>query len=378
MNPQELKQKISEYISKLPKDAQDIFSSMKWLDQVGDTATKYNLTNDQKEILATETSMALLGIVHLDQYEEHLINELGMDKNTVGMIIADLDRSIFAVIRPSLSNAFADNIEKLAKEKYGSIDKLDERFANLDPKVKEAITNSQYQKNLYTIAGKYGLNMADMGTLDEVTTKVMLGAISNENYGAELAKNTNIPKEKLDAMILDVNEMVFKNIRSFLMNNLADKKDTGSNKEITIPIPPYKNTLSTIPNNLPILEDKAANEKAMENSGVEIIQDKAAEKPQEEKVTMKEDSIMVKSGVSVMEEKIPQIESHMLPSEESQKSILYGIENPMSSKNIIDMKLRSSTIQHTDKDIQSVQKDVNTQKPQSSPATPHDPYHEQI
>lgn len=373
MNPQELKQKISEYISKLPKDAQDIFSSMKWLDQVGDTATKYNLTNDQKEILATETSMALLGIVHLDQYEEHLINELGMDKNTIGMIIADLDKSIFATIRPALVNAFADNVEKLAKEKYGSIDKLDERFANLAPEVRDAIANSQYQKNLYSIAGKYKLNMADMGTLDETTTKVMLGVISNENYGAELAKNINIPKEKMDAMILDVNEMVFKNIRSFLMNTKTIPT-TDKVTENIVPIPPYKKSDPIIPNNLPILEDKVANEKEMEDSGVEIIQDKMAEKPQEEKVTMKEDSIMVKSGVSVMEERIPQRESHMLPSEESQKSILYGIENPTPIKNIMDLKLKNSVIQHTDSGIQVAQ---NTKTPNSSSVS-HDPYHEQI
>lgn len=375
MDKTQLQQKISEYFEKLPKEAQDIFSSMKWVDTVSDTATKYSLTDKQKEDLATETSLALLGIIHLDQYEENLINEMGIKKETADLIISDLDKSIFAVIRPALSNAFADNIEKLAQEKYSSIDRLDERFANMTPEVKEAIMNSQYQKNLYNIAAKYGLNMADMGTLDEITTKVMLGVISSENFGSELAKNTNLQKDKLDSVILDVNEMVFKNIRSFLMKKTINT-ETPNKENNPVPIPPYKKSDTTIPNNLPILEDKVANEREMKNSGVEILQDKTAEKQQEEKVTMKEDSIMVKSSVSVMDEPKIQKESTMLPNTETQKSVLYGIENPMPVKNIMELKLKNSVAQNSKTSNHTISTNPTNKINQSG--TIHDPYHEQI
>ena len=32
MNPQELQQKIAEYYAKLPPEAQEIFSSLKWME----------------------------------------------------------------------------------------------------------------------------------------------------------------------------------------------------------------------------------------------------------------------------------------------------------------------------------------------------------
>jgi hypothetical protein len=376
MDKTQLQQKISEYFAKLPKDAQDIFSSMKWVDSVSEVATKYNLTDKQKEDLATETSLALLGIIHLDQYEESMINEIGIKKETADMIITELDKSIFSPIRSSLSNAFADNIEKIAEEKYGNIEKLDERFANLAPEVREAILNSQYQKNLYTIAGKYSLKMDEMGTLDEVTTKVMLGIISNEEYGTELSKNIKIPEDKMLALVSDVNDMVFKNIRSFLVKNTEIKTEDTKTEENTVPIPPYKRVDPSIPKNLPIVEDKVANEKEMENSGVEILQDKPTEKPQEEKVTMREDSIMVKSGVSVMPDIQPQKENHILPNTETQKSVLYGIENPSSIKNIMEMKLGSTTNKNTTTSVHTISSNpIDTTKQGS---VIHDPYHEQI
>ena len=376
MDKTQLQQKISEYFAKLPKDAQDIFSSMKWVDSVSDVATKYNLTDKQKEDLATETSLALLGIIHLDQYEDSMINEIDIKKETADMIIAELDKSIFSPIRSSLSNAFADNIEKIAEEKYGNIEKLDERFTNLAPEVKEAILNSQYQKNLYTIAGKYSLKMDEMGTLDEVTTKVMLGIISNADYGAELSKNIRIPEDKMLALVSDVNDMVFKNIRSFLVKKTEIQKEDTKIEENMVPIPPYKKADPSIPKNLPIVEDKVANEKEMENSGVEIIQDKPTEKPQEDKVTMREDSIMVKSGVSVMPDIEPQKENHMLPNSETQKSVLYGIENPSSIKNIMEMKLASTTNKNTTTSVHTISSSpIDTPKQGS---VVHDPYHEQI
>ena len=43
MNPEELKQKIAEYFAKLPKEAQDVFSSMVWMNTLNEIIAKYNL-----------------------------------------------------------------------------------------------------------------------------------------------------------------------------------------------------------------------------------------------------------------------------------------------------------------------------------------------
>lgn len=377
MDKTELQQKISEYFSKLPKEAQNIFSSMQWIDSVVVIATKYSLTDKQKEDLITETSMALLGIIHLDQYEENLIHEVGIQKEISDKIISDLNDNIFTSIRPELSNAFNDNIKNIAQKRYGDADKLDQRFDTLPAEVREAISNSQYQKKLYDIALKYKLGIDAMGTLDEITTRVMLGAIPSDSYGAELSKNINTPKETLDALVADVNEMVFKNIRLSLINKTKES-DIDKIEANPAPIPPYKRGVPSIPNNLPILENIKANEKVMESSGVEILEDKAPEKPEKDKMTIREDSIMVKSGVSVMEDKAPQKEIHMLPNTETQKSMLSGIENPTPTKNIMDLKLNGSVTQNTTTSVHTISSNPIDTNPVKNLGFTQDPYHEAI
>ncbi|MBP9716166.1 MAG: hypothetical protein KBD48_03195 [Candidatus Pacebacteria bacterium] len=385
MDKTELQKQIAEYFSKLPPEAAAIFSSMAWIDQTEKIGNRYNLTEDQLKSLITETSLALLGVIHLNQYEDILIQELTLPKEKISPMISELDREVFASIRPALENTFESNIENIAKNKYGGAQNIDDRFKGLPPAVQEAITNSNYKKNLYNIASKYKLNMPSMSTLDEVTTKVMLGIIPSENYRNELSVGVQASPENIDLIVSEVNEQVFKNIRSFLIQNT--KRDDAENEKIEIPIPPYKKsniptppykkTEPFVPSNLPIAEfEKKETSDGMKISGIEILADEnTEEKADEEKVTIKEDNIMVKSGVSVVEEGSSPQESHIIPSKETQKSVLYGIENPQSTKSILNMKLQGATASGVSKSNQPIS-NIPTQN--TTKSVIHDPYHEQI
>ncbi len=64
MDKEELQKKIAEYYLKLPKEAQEVFSSMKWLETLKNICEKYSLDENQIKTLGIETSLILLGIVH--------------------------------------------------------------------------------------------------------------------------------------------------------------------------------------------------------------------------------------------------------------------------------------------------------------------------
>lgn len=366
MDQTQLQQKIAEYYAKLPSDVQKSFSGMEWMENLKMISTAYSLTAEQIQILGTETTLAFLGIIHLDEYENNLIKELNLSKELADKMIAEINEKIFKSLRGQLAQTFTTNAEELAKEKYGQGVPLDERFSKMPKEVQGAISNSNYQENLYKVGQKHKLSIEQMGKLEEVVTKVMLGIIHPDKSTVELASALGISADKATELVNDLNEEVFKNIIEVLKNNWGKESVSSSlvNKEsegVKIPIPPYKKAaIVTPPVNLPIVKSASSpaqlprngeggnsESKVMSDAGIEMINERPQnQKPADEKMTMKEDSILVKSGISMVEEKPVVEREHFLPNSETQKKELYDIEHPANTpSSIINQKLRGATAQ---------------------------------
>lgn len=385
MNNTDLQKQISEHFSELPSAMQGVFSDMSWMDQVEDIGKKYNLSEEQIQSLLIDTSMIMLGVVHIDEYKTNLVQELKINEEQAKSIENDVNSILFNKIKPYLPELYNKKAENVATNKYGGLKNIDERFKSLPLGVQEAITKSDYKNNLYLISNKYRLNIPDMSALDEITTKVMLGIVNSSDFKTELSKNIQ-NKENIDMIVGEVDELVFKNIRTLMASNTKNVEvkekieiPIPPYKKPSIPAPPYKKSTPQVPNNLPILEfEKKETSDGMKNSGVEIIpEENKMGKIDEEKVTIKEDNIMVKSGISLVEEKRNPPESHIIPSKETQKSVLYGIENPLNTKSILNIKLQSSTSSNINKNQQNIS-NIPQASPDQTKTIIHDPYHEQI
>src|SRR3989339_521303 len=170
MDPKELQEKIALYFSKLPPDAQEVFSSMKWLETLQTISLKYNLNQKQQETLSTETTLVLLGIIHLVEYEENLTIELGLDK----------------------------------------------RFTELPKEIKDIIEKSNYKITLYNIAKRYNLNVVQMGDLEKNVTNLINGSINPNNFQDFIEKDIKLSPEVITKLINDLNEKIFLKIRESL------------------------------------------------------------------------------------------------------------------------------------------------------------------
>ncbi|MEK7105960.1 MAG: hypothetical protein AAB895_01205, partial [Patescibacteria group bacterium] len=201
MNQTQLQEQIALYYSKLPPDVQTVFSSMKWMESLQDISKKYNLNEEQIQTLGTETTLVLLGIISLDEYERVLNNELRVEASLLLKMVKEIEESIIKSIRPQLNKVYEIHVESLIEEKYGGVEKLDERFEKLPKEVQEAISESNYQSTLYKIAEKYKLSISQMGALEEATTKVMLSITHPDKYEAELQANIDISKDKIAELV---------------------------------------------------------------------------------------------------------------------------------------------------------------------------------
>jgi len=242
MDQEQLKQKIAEYYGKLPKEAQVVFSSMTWMETLKSISAKYGLNNNQIEILGTETTLVLLGIISIDEYEEILKKELMLEEEVLGEMMSEIYENILKKIETQLYETFDLNTTALVEEKTNNGVKLDEHFINLPKEVQEAIVKSGWKEKLYEMAQKYKINIEQMGILEEVTIKLMLNEIHPDQYESELASKITIPKEDISNLVKDVNEEILKKIRE------EEKKITNDELRITnedeIPLPPYAKTIT--------------------------------------------------------------------------------------------------------------------------------------
>jgi len=226
MDQTQIQQKIAEHYAKLPSKAQDVFSSMQWLEILKGISTKYKLNDKQIETLGTETTLVLLGIIDLNDYEKILTQEINLPKYSMDEMLVSINDSILNNIRPELMEAFKknDEVPEEGNENDEEVNtKLDDRFSKLTEETKDAIEKSDYQTKIYEIGQKYNLTVYQIGILGEAVINVMLG-ITLPNKFEESLKNLELPGEKITEIVNDINEKVFKKIREELVKNIGIKK----------------------------------------------------------------------------------------------------------------------------------------------------------
>jgi len=213
MQKEELQQKIAEYYAKLPPKVQEIFSSMAWLETLKIICLKHSLDDKQKETLGTETTLVLLGIIHLDEYQEILTKELAIPKDSIEHILKEINEVVINPIRPELLGAFNANVQSLANQKPIIETKLDERFKKLPKDVENIVQESNYQATLYEIGQEYKFNVEEMGVLDKVVAELITGAIHPDAFEDSLQGNLKLPIDKTRELANAINERILRGIR---------------------------------------------------------------------------------------------------------------------------------------------------------------------
>lgn len=101
-----------------------------------------------------------------------------------------------------------------------------ERFNNLQPEIQAIILDPSYDKNIVEIATRYELKPEEISELELSTTMVLLGQIHPDDYKTSLTDDLDIPEYKIDNIIKDIGEKVFKNVLEIIKKNFrADETE---------------------------------------------------------------------------------------------------------------------------------------------------------
>ena len=361
-----LQTKIDQAKANLPKESREAIDAVNLKSIILGINGDYN--SEQLENLETETELLLCGLLNPEDYPKELETRMMISKTQVEKLINEMDRLVFKKIQDEMVKRLKDTEQII----------FDSRFATLPENIQEAIAKSNWQKKLYNLGTKNKLPLDKMALLEDLTVKVISGKILPEKYEGELAGALiGLDKDALKEIVGEVNERIMKVIRAF------EQEQTKEVVEDEIPIPPYRKA--------PVEKLSFKNEIGIyANSGIQMIDETPPkEKAEEEKITMKEDRLLAKEGIGMIEDKEEVENEHMLPNDETQKKMLEGIENPVNvASSIIGNKLNNSTMsvnKVSDYSLPKInKKEENTEnkipKPPEEGYTSkfHDPYHEEV
>jgi hypothetical protein len=254
MNQQELQHKIAYYYSKLPGEAQEVFSSMKWVETLKGISSVYALSQEQQEMLGTETTLVLLGITHLDDYEQTIAKELKASNSTTKAILSEINNAILSPIRSDLYGAFEQNATTLPVEDSDQEfdNNLDTRFKELPANIQEAIEESNYQAMLYSIYKNYQLSIKQMGILENLLIGVILGTVAVDKFEGSLKNQLRLTFEEAKEITNVINEQILRKIRDKIL-----KQDTP-----------------------PAVELHQDETKVLNDAGIKIISDQTVKEPE--------------------------------------------------------------------------------------------------
>ncbi len=401
--------KIAEAKQKLSQETRQAIDAVNWKQIILGLNNKFN--SEQIEALETEVELLLCGITYPENFAEELETRLKISKVEVSSLINDMDKAIFKKIQVELENRINTKVVDTPVKTRTFVS--DPKFLSLPKKVQEAISLSDWKENLYTILKKYNIAIDKIGEVEELTTKTILGSIHNDQYENNIKTITNLPQDKLSEIIPEINEKVFKNIKTAMMNSVE--------KEDIIPLPPYasqKVAQASLPNNTNTeyaLPNKAINsieskipvtnsveenvlpnikdEDIYKEHGIEIIYNNVPKstdtissyvfkKPEIKLGDTKEKSSTIEAKKELYREEIPNSEKEYIESTIEIKNKIPKKQDEIKQIDIITNKLLNNTISPTIKTDYSLPK-ISSQNTDLisnnvSSAKPHDPYHEAI
>lgn len=235
MNKQDLQKQISEFYSKLPKRMQGEFSSMEWMNTLQKIALKYKLNSTQSETLGIETSLVLLGIIHIEEFASNLERELRLDLNILNNLLHEINTEIIKDFEQELTEVFTKNAEDLEKENPNTNTNNNDDIPLPPYAKKDSSTHSEPLP-------PQGLPVMDGGvkTEEELFEKTGI-KMMDENKKESLEENKFTNSE--DKILFD------SGIKTIEEGHTIDKGNSLSNinmesisNQINIPIPPEART----------------------------------------------------------------------------------------------------------------------------------------
>lgn len=267
-----------EELIKLSQKSREAINSVDW-ENLSESIGKKYLIDEEIESFQIEILLVLLGLEKPESLEKNIMEFIITSEKEAREIADEVFEKIFSPI--------ANKLEGDSSLTKTTPKPISPKFNSLPEKLQQAIAQSDYQNKIYSLGRKYSLSIDEMGILEEIVTRIMLGTLPSENLENEIKYKIEIPEEKNKELIGELNESIFKNIRELI------KTKSENILEEDVPLPPYRQKEESLPKT----EDKIDNTEEVEIIDEPKITDQIDHISKEQ-----ESGLYAKSGIEFIEE----------------------------------------------------------------------------
>ena len=210
MDP-EIEEIIKKQMEKLPIEVRRLLANPELNNKIINIGKKNGLDEEQLGILQIETNLVMLGLVHLDEYQNELKSRIKIPDEKINNIINATKEQILNNIQEKLKEFYqqTDNIE--GQDQVG--EKLDARFDKVPEEIKKIIIQSNYYETLYNIAKTNKITTELMGILEGITTNVITGVIHGDKFEEKIKEKLVLSNEEARKISNEINDKILKPIR---------------------------------------------------------------------------------------------------------------------------------------------------------------------
>jgi len=144
--------------------------------------------------------------------------------------------------------------------------KVDKAKMMLPEETRQAIDAVSWRDVILGMRKSKGYSFEQLGDLEVETELLLCGLLDPKDYPGELEKRMGIPKDKVNELVEEMNQLVFSRIREELIKNKEQKETAGSGPKVSSVIRKPETNYST----LQINQDEAD---VLDKAGIRIIPD---------------------------------------------------------------------------------------------------------
>ena len=223
-------------------------------DHMNRVANEFGLKPPQLQKFNEVFDVVLYGLVRIEDAAAILVGELGVERPMAEKMVQQSTASFLSCMtatappqsRPDVASTSMQSVDDglVATSIHTAIDAyglVRERLERLPQTVQETIRSQQLEANLASLLTKHGLeeNLAPIFVAEAV--RVMVGLTTTNNFKTEVTRAAGWDPNRLDALFLDAESLLFKPVRLSIMQALEQKQtstDSVKHGDAVVPRPP--------------------------------------------------------------------------------------------------------------------------------------------
>ena len=169
---------------------------------------------------------------------------------------------------------------------------IKEQMKKIPEEVRKLLADPKLNDKFLIVGKKYGMNIEQMGIFQTETMLMMLGLTHPDKYSEELKNRLKISEEKVDSIVVDVNQEILSGIREKLKEAYEESSDgsgEGEGEEKLTEIDEAEIKLTPLNT-----EEDTKNAQVLSKAGISFVEPSPIPNPNNGKVTENREEILKK------------------------------------------------------------------------------------